>query len=96
MLKKEYKEVYTRKKQKNLRWERQIEETKREGQIWEVVNKERKGRKEVNREIGMEKWEEYFRGLLRGVEGRVLLGKVRVERMADERGIEKEEININA
>lgn len=78
-----------------MRWERQIEEAKQEGQIWEVVNKEKKRRKEVNREIGMEEWKEYFRGLLGGVEGRVLLGEVRVERMADERGIEKEEININ-
>lgn len=43
----------------------------------------------------MEKWKEYFRGLLGGVEGRVLLGEVRVERMADKRSIEKEEININ-
>lgn len=77
-----------------MRWERQIEEAKQEEQIWEVVNKERKRRKEVNREIGMEEWK-YFRGLLGGVEGRVLLGEVRVERMADKRGIEKEEININ-
>lgn len=77
-----------------MRWEWQIEEAKQEGQIWEVVNKERKRRK-VNREIGMEEWKEYFRGLLGGVEGRVLLGEVRVERMTDERGIEKEEININ-
>lgn len=49
----------------------------------------------MNREVGMEEWKEYFRGLLGGVEGRVLLGEVRVERMADERGIEKVEININ-
>lgn len=68
-----------------MRWERQIEEAKQEGQIWEVVNKERKRRKEVNREIGMDEWK-YFRGLLGGVEGRVLLGEVKVERMADKRG----------
>lgn len=43
----------------------------------------------------MEEWKEYFRGLLGEVERRVLLGEVRVERIADEKGIEKEEININ-
>lgn len=58
-----------------MRWERQIEEAKQEGQIWEVGNKERKRRKEVNREIGMEEWKEYFRGLLGGVEGRSIVGR---------------------
>lgn len=54
--------------------------------------KEKKKRsKQRNRN---EEWK-YFRGLLGGVEGRVLLGEVRMERMADKRGIEKEEININ-
>lgn len=33
----------------------------------------------------MDEWK-YFRGLLGGVEGRVLLGEVKVERMADKRG----------
>lgn len=66
-LKKEYKEVCIRKKQEeNLGWERQIEEAKQEAQIWEIVNKERKRRKEMNREIGMEEWKEHFRGLFGG------------------------------
>lgn len=92
-LKKEYKEVCIRKKQEeNLRWEKQIEEAKQEGQIWEIVNKERKRRKEVNREIGMEEWEEHFRGLLGGVEGKVLMGEERLGRTMEERDIEKEEI----
>lgn len=86
-------QVCIRKKQEeNLKWEKQIEEAKQEGQIWEIVNKERKRRKEVNREIGMEEWEEHFRGLLGGVEGRVLMGEERLGRTMEERDIEKEEI----
>lgn len=57
-----------------MRWERQIEEAKQEGQIWEVVNKERKRRKEVNREIGMEEWK-YFRGAVRGSRGESIVGR---------------------
>lgn len=86
-------QVCIRKKQEeNLKWEKQIEEAKQEGQIWEIVNKERKRRKEVNREIGMEEWEELFRGLLGGVEGRVLMGEERLGRTMEERDIEKGEI----
>lgn len=86
-------QVCIRKKQEeNLKWEKQIEEAKQEGQIWEIVNKERKRRKEMNREIGMEEWEEHFRGLLGGVEGRVLMGEERLGRTMEERDIEKEEI----
>lgn len=86
-------QVCIRKKQEeNLKWEKQIEEAKQEGQIWEIVNKERKRRKEVNREIGMEKWEKHFRGLLGGVEGRVLMGEERLGRTMEERDIEKKEI----
>lgn len=46
----------------------------------------------MNREIGMEVWEEHFRGLLGGVEGRVLMGEERLGRTMEERDIEKEEI----
>lgn len=46
----------------------------------------------MNREIGMEEWEEHFKGLLGGVEGRVLMGEERLGRTMEERDIEKEEI----
>lgn len=36
---------------------------RREGQVWEVVNKERKKRG-VNGEIKMEEWTEYFKELM--------------------------------
>lgn len=63
--KKEYKELCDRKKrEENERWEREAEEARTEGQIWAIVNRERKKWKGINREIEMEKWEEYFRELL--------------------------------
>lgn len=50
------------------------EETRTEGQVWRVVNRERKKWKGINRDIEMEEWEEYFRELL-GVEGRMMKGE---------------------
>lgn len=47
---------------------------KREHEVWEIVNRERKGRKRVNEDIEMGKWKEYFMSLLRGVEVRVVKG----------------------
>lgn len=58
-----------RKKKKKERWERRIREMKREGQMWEIVNRKRKKRKEMNREIKLEEWELFFRELL-GLEAR--------------------------
>lgn len=47
--KKKYKEMCERKRrEKNERW---MEETKTQKQVWEVVNRERKKRVEVNRKI---------------------------------------------
>lgn len=46
----------------------------------------------MNREIRMEEWEEHFRGLLEGVEGRELMEEERLGRIMDERDIEKKEI----
>lgn len=43
------------------------EEGKNREAEWRVVNKGRKRRERVNEEIKME-WDEYFRGLLGGVE----------------------------
>lgn len=53
---------------------REAGEAKTEGKVWEIVRKERKGRKRVNEEIEMEEWKEHFMGLLGGVEGRVVRG----------------------
>lgn len=43
-------------------------EAKRESDVWEIVNRERKRRGRVNENIKMEKSREYFARLLGGVE----------------------------
>lgn len=48
---------------------------RKEGQVWEVVNRERRRKRKVNEGIEMKKWVNYFRGLLGGrVERRVVRG----------------------
>lgn len=44
----------------NEEWERKIKDVKREHKVWEIVNRERKGRKRVNEDIEMGEWKEYF------------------------------------
>ncbi|KYN27547.1 hypothetical protein ALC57_03066 [Trachymyrmex cornetzi] len=75
-----------KKKEENERWERKVEGAKNEGQVWEIVNRERKKWKGVNKGIEMREWEEYFKELLGGVEERVVRGKGKGERRR--RGIE--------
>lgn len=38
-----------------MRWKRKAEEVRREGDVWKIVNRERRRRKRVNESIG---WEE--------------------------------------
>jgi len=59
-----------KKKEENERWEREVEGVKRESQGWGIVNKERKKWKRINEGIKIE--ENYFKGLLGVVEGRVV------------------------
>lgn len=69
--KKKYKKLCVKQKKKeNKRWERVVGEARQEEQVWEVVNKERKKQREINEEIKMRDWEEYFKNLLGGVEKR--------------------------
>lgn len=50
--KKAYKELCESKKtEENGRWEKVVGKAKREGQVWEVVRRERKRRKQVSRDI---------------------------------------------
>ncbi|KYN50622.1 hypothetical protein ALC57_15112 [Trachymyrmex cornetzi] len=55
-------------KEENEKWERKVELAKNERQVWEIVNGERKRVRGINKGIGMQEWEEYFRELLGGVE----------------------------
>lgn len=58
VLKKEYRRLCEEKKKKEREsWEREIEEMKTEGQMWKVINRERKRRNGVKEEIKMEEWE---------------------------------------
>lgn len=53
-------------KEEKERWERKAAEVRRERHVWDIVNRERKRRKEVNEEIKEEQWRNYFIRLLGG------------------------------
>lgn len=55
--KREYRELCERKKkEENNRWEKRAAEARRENEVWEIVNRERKRRIRVNEGIEMEEW----------------------------------------
>lgn len=71
----EYEEMCVRKrKEENERWKRMAMGVKRENEVWEIVNRERRRGKRINEEIEMEEWREYFMRLMGGVEGRIVRG----------------------
>lgn len=62
------------------------------GQVWEVINREKKKKGGIDKRIKMEEWTGYFRGLMGGMKGRVMRG-IREEREEDEEPeISREEI----
>lgn len=61
-----------KKKEENERWERMVKEMRSEGQIWGVINRERRRKKEINEDIKMNEWKEYFVILLEEVEEKVV------------------------
>lgn len=84
-----YRELCERKrKEENGKWEKMAMEAKRENEVREIINRERKRSKRINEGIEMGEWKEYFMRLL--VEGKVV--KVR-ERRKREKGGEEEEIS---
>jgi len=46
-------------------------EVRSEAQVWEIINREKKRRKGVNKELEMKEGKEYFMSLLEGVECKV-------------------------
>lgn len=58
----------------NDRWEKQVAEARKENEVWEIVNRERKRRNGINKEISMGVWKEHFMGLLGRVERRIIKG----------------------
>lgn len=59
---------------------------------WEIVNREKKKWKGINKEIKMEEWNGYFRNLLGGVEGKVVMGGRTGRVEEEEMELEREEI----
>lgn len=51
---------------------KRVEKASRESDVWEIINKERKERKEVNKCIQLKEWKEHFKRLLEEVECRVI------------------------
>lgn len=43
---------------------KEAREAKTQKQVWEVINKERRKKIEVNKKIRMEEWDNYFRRML--------------------------------
>lgn len=65
----EYRELCERKRrEENEKWMKEAREAKTQKQVWEVINKERRRKVEVNKEIRIEEWDSYFRKLLGGSE----------------------------
>lgn len=56
------------------------------------MNRERKKRNKINEGIEMKDWEEHFKKLLGGVEGKVVRGEKRRGERGEGRTISKEEI----
>jgi len=70
---------------------REAEQVRRESDVWDIVNKGRKRRKEIDDGIEEEEWKEYFMRVLGGVDHKIRKGEWR-EREGEEREISKEEI----
>lgn len=59
--KREYNELCRRKKEEeNKRWARKAMEVRRKDEVWEIVNRERRERRKVNKGIKIDEWREYF------------------------------------
>ena len=81
-----------KKKEEVVRWEKELEGVRAEGQVWKVLNRERKRRKTVDERIKMVEWEEHFKGMLGGVEWRVRRGGRGERREDGEEEIGREEL----
>lgn len=81
------------KDEENERWVKRTQEARTEGQVWEIVRRERRKTRGGGGEgIDMEEWSGYFKGPLEGVESKVLLGKRRGRRREDQEPLSMEEV----
>jgi len=93
--KRKYKELCERKRrEENERFEREAEKVRNESEVWRVINRERKHRKGVNKDIGMEEWRKYFKEVLGGMERRVRKKNEEGRRRKEEKeeGMREEEV----
>ncbi|KMQ84972.1 hypothetical protein RF55_16795 [Lasius niger] len=86
-MKKEYEILCKRKEEENEKWVKRAQEARTEGQVWKIVKRE-KGRigGRVGEGIEMGKWNGYFKDLLGGIKGRVILRSYRGEWEDNEEG----------
>ncbi|XP_033225887.1 lysosomal alpha-mannosidase-like [Belonocnema kinseyi] len=62
-----------RKKQwRKKKYKEEVEKAIKEGRVWDVINKEREGKKEVNEEIELGEWTDYFKDLFGGEQNRMI------------------------
>jgi len=81
-----------KKREESERWVEKARIAKTEGQVWEVVNRERRKRKGINGKIKEEEWVEYFKRILGGVGVRVVRGISGDRRGDEEEGITRGEV----
>lgn len=71
-LHKEHEKLVRRKREEEKeRYNKEVEKAVSEGREWEVINRERGNRKDINREIGMREWTDYFKRMGGGVNNRI-------------------------
>jgi len=61
-----------------------VKEIRKEGEVWELLKKERRKRKGINEGIEQGEWKEYFMELINGGSGKK--GKIRGRERAEEKG----------
>lgn len=81
-----------KKREERERWEEMARNAKTEGQVWDMVNRERKRWSGISGRIKKGEWVKYFREILGGVEGRVVRGKRGGWRDNSEEEITREEM----
>ena len=82
-----------KKMEENKRFEEEAEKAKTEEEVWKVVNKERRKRKEVTQNIEMVECKKYFIDFLGGAERKTEKGETEVRDRDDEEDISREEIS---
>jgi len=64
---KEYRELCEKKrKEENDRLMKEAKEARTQVEVWRVINRKRRRKMEVNREIEMEEWDGHFKKILGG------------------------------